>query len=243
MGCLAGRRSGLPSPPAGPHALQVEAIELVKENETRPLRWSRAADGLITIFLAESPPRGCSAAAGSHADALPRQLIPPVLELEDCRTVSQQTVVFRHPDVQVRANRPLEGGGAAIDPTLGRLAGSYRTEGTSRSAEGAPFTLELSPNDPAVQATQIVTLRRSGKRWSLDVDFQFRVRDGALDVFVWNVPPQIADVTDVSPRSTVEIAAVAGDNLRQIVITPDKVLEDSARVRFSVSLIFRRASG
>lgn len=221
---------------AAPPGLDVSKLSLLEDGVQRVSRWSRAADGAITIFLN-------GASAGNRQLTLlgrlptPEQakLPLPMVRLEAEATRPMRVALFREPAVQVQVHDPVglvEAESHPLDEsraTPGRLVKAFQVQYTGP----VEAVLEVSPNRPAVHAEQMTWLRGVADSWETEVEFHFRVTGGVADQFRLAVPPQWTGPYKVDPPASLKVVEVPGKPLRHLMVRPRFAVEGAYRLRLS----------
>ncbi len=233
--------------------LAIDEVSLIEGGMSqRPVHWSRGDGGELIVFL-PSPPaeqyrlmvRGQLPYAGDKPIAL------PALHAEDCVVDSQTVLVFRHGEVQATvANR---GGLAALrtqdtapaidqaaaDGLIDRrtLAQTRLTVGLTGKPNGAPPALNVAPNAPRVEGTEMITVRRENDAWTASADVDLKISGGVVDVLRFELPPQWPTAAEITPPTPSEIVDIPGESRRQLVLHPAEPLAGEQRFHLSGPIV------
>jgi len=221
---------------AAPADLHIERISVLEDGAQRVSRWSRAADGVTTVFL-NGPSTGKRqlTLVGRLPTPQPGRLPLPVIRLEAEPTRPMQIALFREPEVQVRVSEPT--GLAEIEwpladesrAPLGQLVKAFE----AKSAEKVKADLWIAPNKPKVTADVITWMRSLADSWQLDLEYHLKVSGGLADQFQIEVPASWAGPHRVQPAATVKVVDVPGMATRRLVIKPRTAVEGEYRLGIS----------
>ena len=226
-----------------PASLEVQSISVLEEGVERMARWSRAADGSVTVFLT-------GPVAGKQKLSLEGRLPTPgrgefqlpALQVVDCELQTSGVELFRQPAVLVDLAKTVglvESEASPVygnDPELGRLVVAFSHDGTGP----ADATLVVSPNRPKLTARQITSLRRHEESWQATVDVQLGIAEGVLDEIRLDVPPQLNGPYQVNTPAALKVIDRPGGAM-QLVVRPRSAVKD--QYRFAVSSKVNLAAG
>ncbi|MBI1899732.1 MAG: hypothetical protein HYS13_01300 [Planctomycetia bacterium] len=226
-----------------PPDLKVESVavsdaSVASPAATRLARWSQDESGLLSVFLSE--PSGAAQrldVEGWSPTPQRGQWTLPDVRLENHEVQRSQIELFRYADVAVRTREPLQPLPAAAHVAATPGAAAERGRPIGHAPAGAePLAVQLAPNAPTVEATQVTSLKRQARKWLVDVDYLLEARGGAVDALVWDLPPQVSGPFEATPAAAVQVLEVPGDARRQLVVTPDGAVEGKAHFRLSASV-------
>lgn len=220
---------------AAPKQLQVERIVVRDESAEHVARWSRDAEGGITVFLSESAAgRQQLTLLGKVNTPVRGSAVLPLLRVEGTETKSSELQIFREPSVLVDlAEVP---GWFALDlPLPGeneeprrRLVKRFAVAGNSL---GGSVSVNLAPNQPELVADQETRVYSDGKTWEAEASFTVKVTRGIADEFRLRVPPQWKGPYRVEPAASYRIVSEAGNRQRELVVRPRQAVDHECRFR------------
>ena len=211
-----------------PPELDVERVSLVEGAVERVTRWSRAADGSITLLLGGATAgRQRLVLRGSIAAPEEGKMPLPLVRLDALSSRPMEIHVYRESAAQVQvANLGglEESESLNVDESrgsLGRLVKSFKSQA------GGPIraTLNIKANRPRIRAEQITRLRSQADAWEADVDFRFQVSGGLVDQFSFDIPPQWCGPFKVNPPAAIQLIEMSGRTGRKLVVRPRSAVE------------------
>ncbi len=225
-----------------PAKLKVESVSVMEASAERAARWSRLADGTITVFLT-------GPVSGKHKLSLTGRLptpakgkfVLPEIRFEQGKIGKHTVELFRQPAVLIEIDKI---GGVADTETpalekskaeLGRPVGSFTGDGQ----QPIEVSLALSRNVPKLSCEQATILRSVGKSPEAEIQLQIKAAGGLLDQISLDVPPEFQGPYTINPPATFEIVDAA-DKTRQLVIRPRAAVDDSWQLSVSSPLAFAR---
>jgi hypothetical protein len=225
-----------------PAELNVESVS-VKGQEDTAARWSRSADGTLTVLLNRrvTGPQQFSLQARSALEN--GRFALPQIEFVDAPSASNEYYVQRSPDVQVECNPSDEL--ELVAEVAAELAGRYARSGLRfvagfRRTSSDPLlacVFEVSPNQPQTSCRSILALRRAGGRWNVENTLRLNVKDGQLDELWLDVSERLAEPLQLEPPADYEVQTVPGQKTRRrVVIRPEQPIRGNATIVLRAAL-------
>lgn len=220
-----------------PTALEVESVSVLEEGAQRAARWARDEQGSVVVFLT-GPVTGAQRLALRGTLPLPSvgKVSLPILSVDKVEIVESKVQIYRQPGVIVAVEdveklvRDQDLPPADAAPDWGRPVEQLVANGDGPSA-----WLAIERNQPQVKGVQVTRLEREGQAWTCEVDFQFHVVDGLLDVLRFELPAGWNEPFELSPMSSQEVVAV-GEDHRQLVIRPRSAIQGDYRLTLHATL-------
>jgi len=216
------------------------------------IRWARAPDGGLTLFLPVPAPehsqlllRGSMPYSAGKPTALPELHVrgPSPVKVE-----SQSTLVLRGDDVQVTvtesagmqqsaiAGMQTAVDQALVDGLLDHLALNHLRPAVGLSGHatpGASPAIRITPNAPLVEGKEMTIVRRVDQAWNAAIDLDLEISGGVLDGLRFDLPPQWTELTEITPATPSLMIDVPGENRRQLVLRPDQPWTGTVRLHLS----------
>ena len=222
---------------SAPKQLQVERVLVRSESAERAARWSRDAEGGITIFLSESASgRQQLTVSGKMNTPLRGPAMLPLLRVDGTEMHSSEVQVFRDPsvlvevsDVQGLREADLLASGDDKEP-YGRLVKRFMVpDGSS----GVSATVTLAPNQPELAVEQLTRLRGDGQSWEVEAHFSVKVSRGVADEFRLQVPSTWSGPYRVEPTLPFRVVSDADNRPRELLLRPQQAIEGEYHFRIS----------
>ena len=102
-----------------------------------------------------------------------------------------------------------------------------------------PLTVTVLPNHPQVHARQVLSLRGSGRAWTVQVDCSVEVAGGVVDRLWLRAPPPWNGPYTVSSPGTLEVREIPGEG-RHLVFQPQSPITRNLQFRISGPLSLGR---
>ena len=198
-------------------------------------RWSRKSqDGSLTLLL-NGPVTGDHRIVirGNLAHDLKSIVAAPQLMLNAAQTTLRRLVVLRRPQVLATVRTtgewlPQASVPAGVDiKDLGSLVQVLTTTDKSSLAD-----IDISPNQPRSEASQLLTISHDGEDWTAELDFRLRVRAGVADTLLFDIPLDWENPVLVEPipaGASATVVETDGLESRRLVIRPANPVSDEAR--------------
>lgn len=226
---------------SAPVELEVEAVSVRAESSERVARWSRARDGMLTVFLA-APVTGEHrlSVQGRMPIGLRARVPLPTVGIEGAEVESAAVHLFRKPAVMVsvqgargltKIDSPVTGQAATVP---GRWVSSFQVKG----GEPIEASVVVSPNHPKIVAAQTTIVRFDGDQREASVRFEIRVEQGLADQWQLEVPPQWCGPYQVEPPAAIRVVEVPGSLRRRVLIEPAVAVTGDCRLTVSGPLSF-----
>jgi hypothetical protein len=224
---------------APPQWIVEQALFRQEGSPDQPVRWARAPDGGLTLFL--------SGPAPEHSQLLLRGSMPypsgtvaAVPELRVAgpspdKVTSQTILILRGADVQVRVADPAglqQAGAAALQAAVERALADGLLDTleldrlrpavclSGHSVAGASPAIRIAANAPHVEGKEWTTVGRIDEAWNASVDLNLEVSGGVLDCLRFDLPPQWSGPINTTPITPSQLIDVPGENRRQLVLRP-----------------------
>ncbi len=252
---------------AAPPDWNVEEATLRQEGSPdEPVRWARAPDGSLTLFLPGAAPDNSQLLVRGSAplSILPAALHGPgaTMPLPDlriagpslARVVSRTALLLRGDNVQVSVADPAamkHTSKAAMQAAVRRALDDGLLEQVSlahlrpiaflagRGATAGSPAVRISANAPQIEVKELTTLERSDAPtggWSAAVDLDLTIAGGVLDGLRFDVSPQWTDIT-VTPAMPTQLVDIPGENRRQLVVRPAEPWTGKVRLQLTGTIV------
>ncbi|HEV3415202.1 MAG TPA: hypothetical protein VG056_00230, partial [Pirellulales bacterium] len=214
----------------------------------RPVRWSRAALGGVTLFLPGPPAERYRLLVRGWMPYPIGNVVPlPDLRADGCKLESETILTVRKPDVLANlGNRSglSEQNAKDSQQLIDREIGDGLIDGRALAAQrvvtclagkpnAAPVAMRVMPNAPRVEGVERTTMRRDGDAWTAAVDLDLRISGGVLDSLRFDLPTQWTVATEISPAMPSEMVDVPGENRKQLILRPAEAIAGAQHIRFS----------
>ncbi len=227
---------------SAPKQLRVESVE-VQDSVKRAARWSRDAEGGITVFLNE-PATGKQRLTvhGTMITPVRGPAVLPILWVDGTSMHSCEIQVFREPSVlvtlaDIKGLNEVELPIVADDKAqLGRLVKAF-TVPDRRRPVGA--TVNLTPNQPEMVADQVTYLHGDGETWEVEVEFHVKVGRGVADEFRIQTPALWQGPLRIDLPADYRLIDSGGKDRREVVIQPRVAVDHECRFRVSGALVLQ----
>ena len=219
---------------SAPPGLEIDRVSVMADKIERFARWSASRDGSLTLFLNKP-------VTGKHTLSLRARLpisnrgpLPlPLIHLEGGDVQLSTVEVFRRPGCMVKLQKPqglTEVDNASVDPAkaeLGRLVKTLTVD-TNRRAHAS---VQVLPNQPTIEAQQVIRLHQEGSTWTATSEFEVEMKGGVVDQFQVDVPAPCNGPYRVDPPAKLKVVDVPGET-RRLTIEPPAAI--SGKHRFTV---------
>ena len=224
-----------------PKDLEIEEISVRELSIERTARWSRDAQGGVTVFLNGPASERQHLSLHGKLPTPTRGTMPlPQIRVQGTEMRSCEIQLFRESSVLVNVAK-TEGLDEVEPPIVnqdkapfGRLVKWFSVADCSRPIR-AEFT--ISPNRPEVAADQMIYVYNASGTWEADVEYRVAVRRGVVDEFRLRVPPQWNGPYRTTAAATLH-QLDASDGRSELVIRPQQAIEGQYRFRVSGPLEF-----
>ncbi|HIQ22594.1 MAG TPA: hypothetical protein EYH34_15320 [Planctomycetes bacterium] len=220
-----------------PRQLEIERLSVDEGDVDRLNHWSRDETGTVHLFL-NHPTAGDHRLLlmGRARMPLGKSVALPQIRIAGVELTRRTIGLFRQPAVDVVVEQ--QAGLTEAEPIqTDQLGEPWRRAikwfaADPRGDIGARLT--VLPNHPKARVVQRTSLDRKGGAWVAQVDFDVVVKQGVIDQFVLNPPPEWAGPYTISPGSALSVASEGPD--RRLVVRPNSALSRrSGEFRFSVT--------
>lgn len=244
--------------PAPPQWTVETALLRQEGSPDQPVRWARTPNGGLTLFLSGPAAEHSKLllrgempyADGAHQTAAMNVQLPDlrVAGPSEARVASQSILLLRGADVRLAVSNPaglqpspMPALNAAVaralaDGLLERFAlGRLRPVAclAGREAAGNGPAIRVEANAPRLEGKETTTVRRVNDTWKAAVDLDFKVSGGVLDTVRFDLPPQWADISEISPSTPSQLLEVPGEHRRQLVLRPSEPWTGEVRLHLS----------
>jgi hypothetical protein len=218
-----------------PPGLEIERASVMVDKSERFARWSAGRDGSLTLFLNKP-------VTGKHTLSLRARLpVPnrgplalPLIQLDGGDVQLSTVEVFRRPGCMVKVQK-LHGlteiDTPSLDPAkaeLGRLVKTLNVDVNRRPHA----TVQVLPNQPTIEAQQVIRLQQEGSVWTAATEFEVEVKGGVVDQFQVDVPAPCNGPYRVDPPAKLKVVDVPGEP-RRLTIEPPAAI--NGKYRFTVA--------
>ncbi len=195
--------------------LEVKQVTLFQDGAVRAVRWQRDFQGDVGIFFT-------SLLSGQFQLIVHGDLLVPLnsadcpvprLRIADTTATVERVRVYRTPETIVSVvgadgytpsdSSARSGETDVAMPRADRLVGAW--ERRTDAADDAAVRIRVEPNEPVVSGHLVTKLVPGRDAWSVDVDGQFTISQGKLDVIRFEISAELAsEVTSSGVRLEVE---------------------------------------
>jgi hypothetical protein len=220
-----------------PADLKIENISLMEEGVERVSRWSRNADGIITVFLnSAASDRQQLVLRGQTPIEMGKNRLLPQIHLEHCENHSSAISLSRHPSVLLKLPTallkapnqdmamhiaPPRDTSTSTEEELGRFVAAFSSTGTP------PISVTVEPNRPKIHSQEIVTIVQHEKTWNAKLDCHLSIRGGTVDQLMIRAPRGWNGPYRVSPPGQIQIREFSQEE-RRLVYRPETAMTEDA---------------
>ncbi len=238
-----------------PPSLQIDRIVSNTKDAAQPLRWSRSDADSVTLFF-DAPTSGqCNLLLRGR---LPLSTEPkialPQMDIEKCSADGFRALIFRRPEVLINglAAAELQQAAdsdfpAAIFDAEGKGLLEPRSEKNINNRQPVqpqlvsvlngqdfkPATFEIGPNQPQIRTVQVATLTRNADAWLTSLNVDFQIESGVIDTLRFDLPANWIGPFEISPALPHSVEDIIGENRQQLVVRPEKPLQDKFSLKIS----------
>ena len=242
--------------PAPPQWNVEQALFRQEGSPDQAIRWARAPDGVLTLFLPGPAPERSKILLRGSMPYTPGA-ISGLSELHivgpsPAKVTSQTILLLRGADVQVAvadaagmqqlAKGALQSAidAALSDGLLDRVALGHLRPAAGLSGFAAPGmtpAIRIATNSPHVEGKEMTTIRRVNDAWTATVDLDLQVSGGVLDGLRFDLPPQWSEPAEITPATPSQLIDVPGENRRQLVLRPAESWSGTLRLHLSGPIV------
>ena len=225
----------------GPADWKLERVSLLEQDVERAGRWSQDPDGTITLFLTGSVSGRQKLSLYGRLPMRTHKNWPvPEVHVEHCQVHSAAVQLFRRPAVQVTWQSreravALPAAADAVRADFGHFVAAFRMPDSRR----AEIAVTVLPNKPQVHASQVLSLRGSGRAWTAQVECSVDVVGGVVDRLYLRAPPPWNGPYTVSTPGKLEVTEIAGEG-RQLLFQPQSPITRNLQFSISGPLVLAR---
>lgn len=218
-----------------PPSFQVDDVSVLQESAQQIVRWSRAEDGAVLVYLRRP-------VLGRHSLTLLGKLplsnsrvSIPAIGI-DADTVRARTVqLYRHDDALVDgiepAPRPMSE--AVDDEPSARLLGEW-----SLPQSQAAIQLRVRPNMPPRQATQVLSMYEQANAWLARIDANVTAGDGVVDELRFEIAGGITAPFTLDPPWSYSLVASPGSATQLLTVRPPSSQRGEINLRIEATPVF-----
>jgi len=214
-----------------PPELEVTSVSARAANAEQVVRWSQAADGMLTLLLSSAPEGDQTVQVTGRLPGAAEMRLPR-LTVEGARIRATSVIVLREPNVRVALeNRDNLAPAEASLPSSLTSAGRKLVAHETSTAPDYGATLVISDNEPRVELVETISIERRAELWRAIVECRGEVTGGVLDVLRFQLPADWTGPFKSDPAGSFETNGGG-----EATWTPEQPLAGEFQVRFEAPL-------
>ncbi len=217
-----------------PPSFLVDDISVLQESAQQMVRWSRAEDGALLVYLRRP-------VLGRHSLSL-RGKLPlgdgkvsiPVIGVDADALRARVVQLYRHYGALVEGIEPaprLVSETVNVEPST-RLLGEW-----SLPQSQAAIQLRVRPNPPPRQAAQVLSMYEQANGWLARIDVNVVTGDGVVDELRFEVAGGITAPFTLDPPWSHSLAAAPGSATQLLTVRPPTAQRGEFNLRIEAPLV------